>query len=370
MNTMLFCSALVYFHVAGQDVELLGKRLSSKARAERLEAAEVAYRLARDKPDEAAKITLALLDALKDDDEEIRCLAASSLHRLGKRLRVNAKRAVPALIAALNDKSASTSYQAADALKDIGGAAVPALTRALADDKVAPLEMVADVLGRIGDNAQDAVPALVKLLKGTKPGDETRQHFLSEAIVLIDPDNEDGAQGLIAVFKGPTKSRHQGAAELIARTKHGQLVVPFLLNSLEPRKDDKGEDAFLRVARSIYALWEVGNRAGYKEPILQDSLKDLPAESVSSFGAVIASIAYRSAPGNKAAKGTMQRLEPLYLKMLDTTDSWDLLVAIDAAGRLRSKAAVGRLKDIARTAESPRVRREAERALKAIEMKQ
>lgn len=71
----------------------------------------------------------ALTQALGDEDESVRCLAALSLGHL------EAASAVPSLISLLYDPSGWVRGAAADGLAMIGEAAVPALGKALHDDR-------------------------------------------------------------------------------------------------------------------------------------------------------------------------------------------------------------------------------------------
>src|SRR5262245_20728759 len=79
----------------------------------------------------------ALLDALKDQDPEVRRSAAYALQELGGvRLSVGSA-AAPALIDALKDQDGQVRISAAEALNGIGvgaEAAVPALIDALKDE--------------------------------------------------------------------------------------------------------------------------------------------------------------------------------------------------------------------------------------------
>ncbi len=86
----------------------------------------------------------ALIEALKDEDSEVRWRAALALGKIGD------KSAVPVLIKSLKDERFVVRYSAAEALGRIGDAsAVPALIKALMDEDDFVRLRTAKVLGKI-----------------------------------------------------------------------------------------------------------------------------------------------------------------------------------------------------------------------------
>jgi HEAT repeat protein len=102
----------------------------------------------------------ALIEALKDKDNQIRISAAWALGSIGE----TAKAAIPALIEALKDHNSRFRAIAGEALGAIGGeakAAIPALMEALKDKDRIVRRSAAEALKRISTSSQPAtsVPA-------------------------------------------------------------------------------------------------------------------------------------------------------------------------------------------------------------------
>ena len=120
----------------------------------------------RQPPAEVADAVPALIDALKDEDAQVRWRAAEALGAIRQA-------SVPALMTALKDEQAEVRWRAADALGMMGSAAkdaVPSLVEALHDESWLVRERAAHALGEIGPEAEAAVPALVEARSGD-------QHF-------------------------------------------------------------------------------------------------------------------------------------------------------------------------------------------------
>jgi HEAT repeat protein len=105
----------------------------------------------------------ALRDAMHDDVEAVRALAAGTFAEMGRAGRES----VPDLVNATNDESMSVRRQAAEALGMVGAgsSAVPALIDALGDEGGGVRRSVALTLARVGPEAEEAVPALVRALR-------------------------------------------------------------------------------------------------------------------------------------------------------------------------------------------------------------
>ena len=101
-----------------------------------------------------------LIQNLRSFVSKDRLYASGSLRAIGPA----AEAAVPALIEALKDEDSNVRGSAADALGKIGPAAVPALIEALRDDD-SDVRYTAAALARIGPAAEAAVPALIEALK-------------------------------------------------------------------------------------------------------------------------------------------------------------------------------------------------------------
>ncbi len=114
-------------------------------------------------PDAKAAVP-ALIEALKDENSEMRRRVAVALGNIGP----DAKAAVPALIEALKDENKNVRDSAAVALGTLGPdakAAVPVLIEALKDEGMVVRREAAGALGEIGPDAKAVVPALIAALK-------------------------------------------------------------------------------------------------------------------------------------------------------------------------------------------------------------
>ena len=125
----------------------------------------------------------ALMETLKDKDEDVRLVAAEAVLRLGP----TSKEAVLAVIEMLESNSIPHRETAAIAITQPGfqtkeaKEAVPVLLEMLEDEHKRPRLLAARALGKVGffPKAKEAVPALIKMLK-----DENDDHRLAAAEVL------------------------------------------------------------------------------------------------------------------------------------------------------------------------------------------
>jgi HEAT repeat protein len=104
-----------------------------------------------------------LIEALKSEDANIRFDAAKALGAIGP----EAKQAIPALVEALKEQPRMFAGGPAEALGRIGPEAVPALTEALKDRSLRFGAAIA--LSEIGLEAKQAMPALIEALKDESP---------------------------------------------------------------------------------------------------------------------------------------------------------------------------------------------------------
>ena len=99
-----------------------------------------------------------LIEKLKTNDERELDAAIEKLGEIGEP-------AIPALMAALQDKNLLVRRSAAEVLKQIGRPAILALAKALKNSDANVRVNTASALGRIGTEAKTVVPQLVSLLK-------------------------------------------------------------------------------------------------------------------------------------------------------------------------------------------------------------
>jgi HEAT repeat protein len=104
----------------------------------------------------------ALVGALKDENSQVREVAASALGGTGT------KAAIPALVEALKDSDRSVRVVAMGSLQQLDGiqtSIAPALAPLLGDDDRNLRETASVFLTRMGPGARDAVPALIAVLQ-------------------------------------------------------------------------------------------------------------------------------------------------------------------------------------------------------------
>jgi hypothetical protein len=169
----------------------------------------------RERVNEAvADPTLIQIQALKDEDEDVREAAAGALGKIGP----GAEKAVPALIQALKDEDRWVREAAAGALGKIGpGAekAVPALIQALKDYYEELREAAAGALGKIGPKAEKAVPALIQVFKENYENDEDLREAAVKALGKIGPKAEKAIPALTEALDDDDYCVRREAAEAI-----------------------------------------------------------------------------------------------------------------------------------------------------------
>ena len=149
-----------------------------------------------------------LVEALKDDDAEVRAHAAFVLGR-----RVPTKQSViSALIGSLSDEGRQVRLSAADSLGEIGDAArsaVPRLVEALGDEWEGVRQHAAVALGKMGPAAESAVPALVEALEDR---DEMVRVHAARALGLVGRPAREAVPALIAMLNHKNQAVRQAAS--------------------------------------------------------------------------------------------------------------------------------------------------------------
>ncbi len=183
------------------------------------------------------RVVKPLLDALKDDDADVRNWAGFGLSRAGAF-------AVPALVEALAEEDALLRTEALRALISIGREAVPALIAALSSQSDRVRWLSAQALGDIGDPR--AVDGLVAALRDS---DEQTRKRATMALVKL------GAPAVKALVGCLGDERTEvGGKALWALGKIGPPAVPGLLGAL--RSPEK-----LAHQRAAWSLVVVGKPA-------------------------------------------------------------------------------------------------------------
>ncbi|KST67229.1 HEAT repeat domain-containing protein [Mastigocoleus testarum] len=183
---------------------------------------------------EAAPAVEALTLALQDDDPQVRLYATIALGNIGEA----AKPAVPSLIAALQDKEQYVRIYAPSALRKIGveaKVAVPALIGALKDNNIGVRLNAAYALGAMGSDASSAIPNLIKLL------DDEKSYVRHAAV--------KGLGGIAAGF--------QDEASKLSSSKLAHVISDFepVLKTLEENENNKFTlEEIVRIRRPLNAI--------------------------------------------------------------------------------------------------------------------
>ena len=182
----------------------------------------------------------ALIEAMGDENGDVREEAADALGRIGP----DARAAVPALTKALSDEHEGVRYYAALALAAIGpdaGAAVPALIRALRDEKDFVRWKAARALGRIGPDAEAAIPAVIEMLDA---GDGPDRWVAAEALAEIGPDAEAAVPALTKALEDDDEDvRGATAKALGAIGPDAKAAVPALTEALKDEDERVRKEA-------------------------------------------------------------------------------------------------------------------------------
>jgi len=153
-----------------------------------------------------------------------------------------AEAALPTLLAALADATASVRQAAADSLEQFGAAAVPGLLPCLKHREGDVRRAAARILGKAGPNAAPAVALLVETLVD---GHEPARRAAQEALARIDPDWPKGAAARAAL------------PVLLEALKYHREAVPHVL----PATAAVGFAAVRRVALSARDDWHIRRAA-------------------------------------------------------------------------------------------------------------
>lgn len=246
---------------------------------------------------ESPGVPEALAQLLKQDTvAEMRARSAEALGRLG----TAADLSVPALVAALADKSDEVRNAAADALGEFpasAGAIVPALVAALADRPVANSAL--KTLARFGVGAAPALPALRQLVRTAETPSGLRRSALG-ALGSIGSVAANAAPDFLPLLDDPDPEIRVEAA--IALMSIGQYRDRAMRTLVAAQSYDNGrrnlDDAYLRRAVVVRAAWALGNSGVYANGDAvsrlavnaQDADGDIRAFATKAFDEVLAAL--------------------------------------------------------------------------------
>jgi len=303
-----------------------------------------------------------LIKALKHKDVRVRGGAAVALERLEWKPRDDiekvhyliAKRewndlaglggpAVESLIQALKDEDQDVRTGAAEALRKIGEPAVDPLIKALKDEKSDVRGVVAECLGEIGD-ARAVEPLIEVLMKGVgvyrmeKDGVLVPSGGIEKGLSLI---GERAVEPLIQVLKDENPSLRARAAMVLGAIRDARAVEPLI-------EAMKGGDEDV-VFNANMALRSIGEPA--IEPLIKD--EDWHVRQAAALALVVT--------------GDARALEPLIQALKDEYRYVRMSVA-GALGRLGDVRVVEPLKLVLKD-EDYYVRESATEALEKIKAK-
>jgi HEAT repeat protein len=235
----------------------------------------------------------ALVQALKEDDVELRRLVIAALGQIGpdageaapalrafldpnkepnsggeatQALALIGKPALPVLLEALKDPNPQVRQQAFFALGQIGPASAETLVEAFKDPKPDVRLQAMQLLAAFGVTDRPVVQAVAELLKDR---DATVRQQALATLENLPADPRDVAPVLLRLQTDPDAAISRTAGERLAR--YGAAVVPSLVEGL------KNEEAAVRVA-AAQALGKLGPAARDAVPALTEAEKDEKTE--------------------------------------------------------------------------------------------
>src|SRR4028118_767336 len=216
-----------------------------------------------------------LIEKLKTNDERELDAAIEKLGEIGEP-------AIPALMAALQDKNLQVRRSAADVLRQIGRPAIPALAKALKNSDAGVRRDAASALGDIGAEAKTALAQLVPLLKDS---DAKVRSSAASALESIGAEAKIALPQLVPLLKdSDAKVRSSAASALGSLGAEAKTALPQLVPLL------KDSDAHVRKSAAS-ALGRIGAEAKTALPQLVLLLKDSDANVRGNAADALVSIA-------------------------------------------------------------------------------
>ena len=233
-----------------------------------------------------------LLKALRDDSRQVRASAARALGEIGG----NPRAVIPALCQAFGDAAPEVRKQASQALVNLGTDAVPALREALKSHVGALRRDAAQVLGMIGSDAKAAAGDLALLLTDNDP--QVRA-AVAEALAKMGQDAQAAIPALLKAMRAEKRFQVQkqlfqaltlvGSRDLPGFLKavrevdkEGRWATPYLLGQFGPQAEDavkpliqllRDPDPGKRLASAL-ALGKLGLLSDQSVPALLKAIDD------------------------------------------------------------------------------------------------
>ncbi len=200
----------------------------------------------------------AFIDALKNENTEVRATAANALGRYGDQ----AAAAIPSLVDALKDSDLPVRQGAARALEQLGQPAAQALVGNLENSHGSLKILTLQVLANIHGTDATAIPPLLKVLEDTD-----HQVRLAGVKALVHQGSEHVPELLEGLKSDNAMVRAQVADVLADVGRHGASAVPALTELLkDPTPQVRGSAA--------RALGKMGSDAASAVPALRVAAKD------------------------------------------------------------------------------------------------
>ncbi|MGB7443992.1 MAG: HEAT repeat domain-containing protein [Coleofasciculaceae cyanobacterium] len=259
------------------------------------------FRVRHDAADAVVKIgspaVPALIEALNDENKQVRWRAASALGDIG----AEASSAVPTLIETLQDEDEYVRRIAAFSLGKIGSAAtaaVPNLVEALHDSDLNLQSVAAYALGKIGSEDATAVSELIEALQNSKA--EVRWNAAT-ALGRIGAEPSSTVPALIEALQDKEKYVRRSAADALGQfASQAAPAVNALVKALQD------ENKYVRL-NAASALGQIGAEAKPAVPALIKALQDEQVEVRRNAASGLGEIA--GTFQDKAKKLSRQELE-------------------------------------------------------------
>jgi len=299
---------------------------------------------------DAPGVVTALAGALKDENPVVRRNAATALARFGAH-----PDAVTALLGALKDSERTVRQEAARSLaqvRPLPSEAVRPLLETVQGDRDPFIRVFSiTAIGHAGDQAAEAVPTLIDILKeraGGGPADPSAA--AAQALAEIGPA---ARPALISALDSKDARTRAAAAQLLGGMGP---VPPSALDALERMLKDQDRVARVQAAR---ALWKLDRRVTTTLPILIEAVADRDSLIRSLTVDALAAMGPEAGPAVPALVPVLR--DENYMTRRSAAAA---LGKIGPAAREAIPALRAALQD-----EEPEVRRQAEESLKAIEQR-
>jgi HEAT repeat protein len=218
-----------------------------------------------------ARATPALIEALGDVDETVQRYAGEALLRLGNEDR-RVVAVLASAVTHQNSQVRTQTIEVLGQFGGKASGATPSLCEALKDPVLSVRRAAARMLGVIQPNPETAVPALIAALEDKDRTPDNHEMSVPEAAAgslgNLGPRAKAGLPALLrASASKDVKLRFQAILALGTIDRDGNSVIPTLLGTLK----EQDEQCLRRAA--AWALGEIGPRAKEGIPFLLTALK-------------------------------------------------------------------------------------------------